>query len=92
MAPETGDFHQSLISPTRDMGESTPPGLDFEGEPRPVGASTDIGADESTAAPEAATLAATDITGTAATLHGTVDTGGATTEYRFELARPRCSG
>ena len=86
VAPETGDFHQSLISPTRDMGESTPPGLDFEGEPRPVGASTDIGADESTAAPAAATLAATDITGTAATLHGTVDTGGATTEYRFELA------
>jgi hypothetical protein len=86
VAPETGDFHESLSSPTRDRGEATPPGLDFEGEPRPVGASTDIGADESVAAPTANTLAATDITGTAATLRGTVDTGGASTEYRFELA------
>jgi hypothetical protein len=86
VAPESGDFHQSLTSPTRDKGEATPPGLDFEGEPRPVGGSTDIGADESTAAPTATTLAATDITGTAATLHGTVDSGGASTEYRFELA------
>jgi hypothetical protein len=85
VAPETGDFHESLISPTRDMGELTS-GLDFEGEPRPVGASTDIGADESTAAPVATTGAATDITGTAATLHGAVDTGGENTEYRFELA------
>jgi len=86
VAPETGDFHQSVISPTRDRGEATAPGVDFEGEPRPVGASTDIGADESPAAPIAGTLAATDITGTAATLHGTVDTVGANTEYRFELA------
>jgi hypothetical protein len=86
VAPETGDFHESLTSPTRDRGEATAIGLDFEGEPRPIGASTDIGADESIAGPTATTLAATDITGTAATLHGTIETGGAGTEYRFGLA------
>jgi hypothetical protein len=62
VAPETGDFHESLTSPTRDRGEATAIGLDFQGEPRPIGASTDIGADESIAGPTATTLAATDIT------------------------------
>lgn len=39
------DFHLSANSPARDMA-STGPGVDFEGEPRPVGAGFDLGADE----------------------------------------------
>ncbi len=81
--PGLGDFHQTPPSPTRDAGEGAI-GLDFEGQPRQLGRATDIGADEMTAAPDAATLAASEITGSAATLHGVIGPGGEPTLYRFE--------
>ncbi len=44
-----GDFHLSADSPARDAGTlETPllPPQDFEGDPRPIGAAPDLGADE----------------------------------------------
>ena len=46
--PATGDFHQVLGSPTIDAGIVNPANgtTDLDGEPRQIGASTDIGVDE----------------------------------------------
>jgi hypothetical protein len=48
-ADGSGDYHQKAGSPTIDAGNSTlgpPPTTDLDGNPRPKGASTDIGAYE----------------------------------------------
>ena len=48
-ADGSGDYHQKAGSPTIDAGTSTlgpPPTSDFDGNPRPKGARTDIGAYE----------------------------------------------
>ena len=48
-ADGTGDYHQRTGSPTIDAGNSTlgpPPTIDFDGNPRPLGARHDIGAYE----------------------------------------------
>ena len=46
--PATGDFHQLLGSPTIDAGIVDPANgsTDMDGQPRQIGTSTDIGADE----------------------------------------------
>lgn len=44
--PSNADFHISPTSPARDKA-ATGPATDFEGDPRPMGASFDLGADES---------------------------------------------
>jgi hypothetical protein len=47
-SPSTGDFHQVLGSPTIDAGIVDPANgtTDIDGQPRQMGTSTDIGADE----------------------------------------------
>ncbi|MCB9831644.1 MAG: hypothetical protein H6807_04145 [Planctomycetes bacterium] len=49
VAEATGDYHLMPTSPVRDMGDGLVPDLplkDIDGEPRPIGNSTDMGADE----------------------------------------------
>ena len=47
--PGNGDYHLTWLSPCRDSGRDSVPGMtdsDFEGDPRPFGEMPDMGADE----------------------------------------------
>jgi hypothetical protein len=85
VSPAAGNFHQTAASPTHDAGVAAP-GTDLDGDPRQLGAATDIGADESPVAPVGSSGAASEVTPTGATLHGSVATGGAATNAVFEYA------
>jgi hypothetical protein len=81
-----GDFHQRPTSPTIDAGFTTAANnlLDLDGDPRRLGAGTDIGADEFRIAPVAATSAPTAVAQSAATLHGSANPRGLATGVYFE--------
>ena len=80
--PAAGDFHQLPGSPTIDAGLADPlAGLtDPDGEPRILGATQDVGADEYVSHRPSATTG--DPTGT--TVNGTVTPNGIPTSYRFD--------
>jgi len=80
-----GDFHETALSPTRDKGIATGTGgVDLDWQPRIIGSAPDIGADELALAPSGSTDAAGDVTGSSATLHGTLNPNGLVTDYHFE--------
>jgi hypothetical protein len=89
-----GNYHQLQGSITIDAGADSPlNGLaDFDGDPRILGARTDIGADEFVPPPLATTLAATTVTASRATLHGLVNPRRLPTTYRFEYGRTTSYG
>jgi hypothetical protein len=80
-----GDFHQLAGSPTVDAGVDDPANgtADLDGNPRTLGAATDIGAYED-GHPRAVTAAAANVSQTGATLMGSVDPVGFATTYFFE--------
>jgi hypothetical protein len=79
------DVHQQVGSPTIDAGvdDAANGSSDFDGNPRRLGAATDIGAFED-GHPRTTTEAATNITETGATLRGSVDPLGFATTYYFD--------
>lgn len=81
-----GDFRQTLASPTIDNGVNDPLNgpSDFEGDARTINGTTDIGADEFAPIPAGVTGSATNLSTSAATVHGTVNANGASTTYHFE--------
>jgi hypothetical protein len=89
-----GNYHQAAGSITIDAGADTPLDgpVDFDGDPRLLGAHTDIGADEFAPPPLATTLAATGVTRSSARLHGTVNPRRLPTTYRFQYGRTRSYG
>jgi hypothetical protein len=91
--PAAGDYRQAPGSPTVGAGVDDPANgtVDLDGDARSVG-TTDIGADEFVPAPSAATGAAGAITGSSATLAGTVDAKGVATTYRFEYGTTTAYG
>ena len=80
-----GDFHQLLGSPTIDAGADDPANgtTDPDGNPRTLGAATDIGAYED-GHPRVVTATATNVSETGATLMGSVDPVGFATTYYFD--------
>ncbi len=75
-------------SPAIDAGDDAQcPAVDERGIPRPVGAHCDIGAFEFAAPPTLVTGAATNITLTSATLHGTANPNGSATTAFFEYGQ-----
>jgi hypothetical protein len=84
-----GDYTEAPGSPTIDAGAVSPldavGGHDALGMPRTLGAATDMGAFEAPAAPDVAGADATEITGTGATLHGTITPNGAPAAWHFEI-------
>lgn len=44
--PDGGDYHITAASAARDAGVNAGVSVDIDGDPRPVGAGYDIGADE----------------------------------------------
>jgi hypothetical protein len=90
----TGDYRQSLQSPTINAGISDPANgaFDVDGDPRAIGM-TDIGADEFVVAPASATTGpASAITHGSATLSGSVNPGGSPTTYHFEYGSTSAYG
>src|SRR4051812_11376009 len=81
-----GDFHQLAGSPTVDAGVTAPANgaLDLDGDPRALGAQTDIGADEFLPKPTVVTGAASGIDAGGATVSGTVDPEVQATSWYFE--------
>jgi hypothetical protein len=71
-------IHETAASPTINAGTAAAAGLpsdDFDGGVRTFGAAPDVGADEAgTGLPIMNTLAASNVTTSGATLHGTIDT------------------
>jgi hypothetical protein len=86
-----GDYHQAPGSPTIDAGIDYP-GTDVDGDPRNLGVTTDIGADELVPAPAAATGPATAVTQHTAGVKGSVDAKGTLATYRFEYGRTTAYG
>ena len=80
-----GNFHQTAVSVTRDAGQAPADAsaTDIDGDQRVVG-QIDIGADEWTPAPIAATAGATLIGSTVATVNGSVDPRRGNTTYYFQ--------
>jgi hypothetical protein len=89
-----GNFHEALGSPTIDHGlfASDNGTRDFDGDFRKIGASTDIGVDERALPPAFTTGQASALRNTAATLAGSVATGGSPTTYRFEFGTTTAYG
>ncbi len=89
-----GDFHEAPGSPTIDAGLDSPlNGLtDLAGNPRQIGAHTDIGAYEFLIAPGAETGAASGVAQTAATLNGTVNPNGSATSVTFRYGTSTAYG
>ena len=83
--PAAGDYHQAAGSPTIDAGLDQPinGAFDVDGDHRQIGV-TDIGADEFLFAPTVTTEPASAVTGTSATLNGSVNARRAATSYHFE--------
>jgi len=82
----TGDYHQAPGSVTvgagmEDLYSGT---LDVDGQPRSIGLTTDIGADELALAPAVLTGAATAVNGQSATLGGSVNPQGTFAMDHFE--------
>ena len=88
-----GDYRQAAGSPTIDAGVNEPlnGAFDFQGDPRRIG-TMDIGADEFLVAPAATTGPAGAVTGTSATLSGSVTAKGIPTSYHFEYGRTPAYG
>ena len=88
-----GDFHQQPGSPTVDAGvnDAANGSADPDGNPRTIGAATDIGAFED-GHPRAATDPATNVTFTSATLHGSVNPVGFPTTWYFEFGATTAYG
>ncbi len=88
-----GDYRQAAGSPTIDAGVNEPlnGAFDFEGDPRRIG-TMDIGADELLVAPAATTGPAGAVTGTSATVSGSVTAKGIPTSYHFEYGRTAAYG
>lgn len=91
--PGAQNYRQQPSSVTIDAGLSDAANgdVDIDGDPRPSGANTDIGADEFPI-PTAVTGAARDVTATGATLVGTVSAGSASGEVRFEVGTTTAYG
>lgn len=91
-----GDLRQAPGSPTIDAG--TPSGfegllpLDVFGLPRTLGLAVDIGGDETPAAPEASTGAASAVTTTGASVAGVVTPGGTPASWRVEYGTTAAYG
>lgn len=81
-----GDFHEVCTSATIDFGSTNLDNgpHDFDGDPRAIGTSTDIGADELTAGPKVTAPSASGVGFTAATLNGAVNPSGCDASWRFE--------
>ena len=79
-----GDFQQQATSPTVNAGRN-PDGaaVDLAGNPRSIGGAPDIGALELPIPPDASTGAASAVTGTTATIGGTVATRASATDFQF---------
>jgi hypothetical protein len=90
-----GSYHQAPGSPTIDAGVNDPANgaADFDGDPRSLGSGvTDIGADEFVPAPLVATLDATAVGPTIATLNGTVNPESRDTTYHFDFGTTTAYG
>jgi hypothetical protein len=90
-----GDFHQLLTSPTINAGtqDTKTGGTDPDGDPRKLGGTVDIGADEFLSRlPVPVTGAARKISADGATLAGTVDANGSLTTYSFEFGLTKAYG
>src|SRR4051794_932424 len=81
-----GDYHQAADSSTVDKGATRPANgaIDVDGDPRAIGKSTDIGADELVPPPSAVTGDAGTITMTGALVNGVVNPNSVATGYHFE--------
>jgi hypothetical protein len=89
-----GDYHQAADSSSIDRGASADANgpIDLDGDPRALGKSTDIGADELVPPPSAVTGAAEAITTTDARVNGSVNPNSAATAYRFEFGTTTAYG
>lgn len=91
--PASGNYHQAAGSYTIGAGLDDPlnGAYDVDGDLRTIG-TTDIGADEFVPAAAATTGAPSDIATTSATLNGTVEPGGAPTNYYFQYGTTAAYG
>lgn len=90
-----GDFHLQAGSPAINAGfdDGNLGPFDFEGHARVQGAAVDIGADEHIPQPPGATTAAaSDIGASGATLNGTVNPQGQSTNYKFQYGTTTAYG
>jgi hypothetical protein len=80
------DLHVTAASAGNDVGTTDffTLGTDVDGDPRPLGAFPDIGADEFRTVQTASTTAATAVDTTTATLNGTINPQNETVNYQFE--------
>jgi hypothetical protein len=89
-----GDYRQAPGSPTIDAGATSAANgpFDFGGDPRLIGAATDIGADEFWPPPLATTGSASGVGERTATLNGTVNPMGDSATVRFEYGTTTAYG
>jgi phosphodiesterase/alkaline phosphatase D-like protein len=82
--PAALNFQQQGAAPTVNTG-SNPDGaaVDLAGNPRSIGSAPDMGALELPIPPDVSTGATTGVSGTQATIHGTVNPRASLTVYRF---------
>jgi hypothetical protein len=81
-----GNFHEALGSPTIDAGVTSAANgtMDLGGNPRVIGASTDIGAYEAAEAPTITVSEPTGVRPSAATIVGTINPNFAAATYRVD--------
>jgi hypothetical protein len=88
------NFHEAVGSPTIDAGaNSALNGVsDLDGNPRDIGVNTDIGAYEQLLAPVVATGASSGVSGSGATVGGSVDPNEIATTYDFQYGTTTAYG